>query len=177
MKYSLDFWRPAFHPAREFTALQKGINSLFDDVFPAHKASRWEAAEFQPECDVEETENEFKMSFDIPGMKKDEIKIEIADNHITVRGDRQEENKEESKNRKVYERRYGKFERTFTLPGTIDSNKVEATYDKGVLNLTVPKEGAAKPKQIAVKECHIERNAQKKEARPQPTSVSSKQAV
>jgi HSP20 family molecular chaperone IbpA len=70
MKYSLDFWKPALTPAREFSALQRSINRLFEDVFPSAVHSTRDMMEFQPECDFEETENEYKLSFDLPGLKK-----------------------------------------------------------------------------------------------------------
>lgn len=177
MKYGIDFWRPALNPANEFSALQKSINKLFNETFPTMTAGEWKALDFQPACDVEETTSEYRMCFDLPGMKKDDIKIEIVDNQVTVKGVRNEEKKDENKNRKVYERRYGSFERTFILPTAINANKVEAAYNNGVLSLVVPKDEAQKPRQIEVKECHIERNPQKKEIHPHAAPSQPKQAV
>ncbi|WP_158247353.1 Hsp20/alpha crystallin family protein, partial [Pseudomonas sp. FW306-02-H05-AA] len=77
------------------------------------------------------------LSLEMPGIPKDDIKIEIADNTVTVSGERRAEDKKKENGAWYGERRYGKFQRSFTLPAGIDSNKVEANYQDGVLQLIV----------------------------------------
>jgi HSP20 family protein len=99
---------------------------------------------FQPSADVHETEGHYMINFDIPGVKKEDIKIEMRGNQLEISGER----KDELKNGKG--RSYGKFERSFTLPETVNAEKIEAHYEDGVLSLALPKAETAKPKTIEI---------------------------
>ena len=106
---------------------------------------------FQPRCDVNETKDHYLVSFDMPGVKKEDIKIEVQDNELVISGERQREVRE--KNTEVtlrHERLYGKFKRTFTLPSTIASDKIEAHYENGVLNVALPKAENVKGRTIQI---------------------------
>lgn len=92
---------------------------------------------FQPSCDVNETKEHYLVSFDMPGVKKEDIKIEVQGNELVISGERRE-------------RTQGKFERTFTLPSTIAAEKIEAHYENGVLNVALPKAEAAKARTIQI---------------------------
>jgi len=97
---------------------------------------------FQPSCDVNETEDHYVISFDMPGVKKEDIKIEIKNHELHVSGERKRSlNREDSSD---------KFERVFGLPDTVNTDKIEANYENGVLHLAVPKAEAAKPKKIEI---------------------------
>lgn len=99
---------------------------------------------FQPRCDVSETKEHYLVSFDMPGVKKEDIKIEVQGNELVISGERQREKREkEGEVTLRHERMYGKFERTFTLPTTIATDKIEAHYEDGVLNVALPKAEAA----------------------------------
>ena len=103
---------------------------------------------FQPNCDVSESDDHYLVSFDMPGIKKEDIKIEVQKNQLLISGERLRTQGSEAG---LYnERRYGKFERTFTLPATINPEKIEAQYEDGVLNIALPKAEAAKPKTIQI---------------------------
>jgi HSP20 family protein len=104
---------------------------------------------FAPASEMSETENHFMMSVDLPGMKKDDIKIEMVDNVLTISGERKFE-KTENKKIQRYEKTYGFFKRSFTLPATVDSDNIEAKYEDGVLEIHLPKIQAAKPRQIEI---------------------------
>lgn len=126
-----------------------------DQMFNAtpRQLAAYDERTFGPACEVTETEEHFLLSLDIPGMKKEEIKIELKEDILTVSGERKRElnaNAKEKFNR--YEKSYGFFKRSFNLPSHIDSTKVEAQYDSGVLELYIPKAQSAKAKQIEIQE-------------------------
>lgn len=151
MRYGLttrDFW----NPAREFSPWFQEIDDMMDRFLtPMTTWRRDNLQAFNPACDVEETETHYLMSFDLPGISKDEVKIEVVDNQLTISGERKaEKNEGDKNNRHVSERYYGAFKRMFTLPATIDSTKVEASYRDGVLQIAVPKSEAARPHQVKI---------------------------
>ena len=106
---------------------------------------------FLPTCDINETKEHYLVSFDMPGVKKEDIKIEVQGNTLLISGERQREIKESSTEAALrHERVYGKFERTFELPNSINADKIEAQYDNGVLNIVLPKAEAAKGRTVQV---------------------------
>lgn len=129
------------------TNLQREVDSLFED-FKRPTNRRYET--WAPSCDVKETEGHYLLNFDVPGVNKDDIQIEMKDNQLVVKGERKEEHTENNGTRHFSERIYGSFSRTFTLPTAIDSDKIEASYSDGVLHISVPKAESAKPRQIKI---------------------------
>lgn len=107
---------------------------------------------FIPAFEISETDDMYHMSADLPGMKKEDIKIELVENVLTISGERKREAKTEDKNHKIQrlERSYGQFKRSFSLPSTVESGKVEAHYANGVLDLFLPKAKAAQARQIEI---------------------------
>lgn len=106
---------------------------------------------FQPNCDVNESKDHYLVSFDMPGVKKEDIKIEVEGNKLVISGHRQRELEgEEGEAILHHQRMYGKFERTFTLPSTIATEKIEAHYENGVLSVALPKAEAAKGRTIQI---------------------------
>lgn len=110
-----------------------------------------ESYRWTPRVNVEENDDTFELTAEVPGMKKDEINIDIKDHTLTIRGERKLDEEKKDKNYHVCERCYGEFTRTFTLPDNVDADKIEAQYDAGILRLTIPKKEEAKPKEIQVK--------------------------
>ena len=90
------------------------------------------------------------MKIEVPGIDEKDIDVSVENNTLTVHGERKIEKEEKEENYRRVERQYGSFTRTFTLPPTVDTEKVSAIYDKGVLKVTLPKKAEAKPKQIKV---------------------------
>lgn len=130
------------------------FDHLFDGFFHPGQANA-SAGGFQPKCDVHESKEHFLMSFDMPGVKKEDIKIEVLGNELTISGERQREVKNvESDATLRRERVYGRFERSFTLPTTIASDKIEAHYENGVLNVALPKAEATKGRTIQIQTDH-----------------------
>ena len=134
-------------PFRELTSLQGQVNRMFSRLGDGEAAER---QSWTPSVDVIETDEAIKLKAELAGMKPEDIKIEVQDNVLTVSGERHFE--EEVKEDKYYriERRYGSFSRSMALPQTVDEGKIEADYDNGVLQVTVPKGEVAKPRKILV---------------------------
>ncbi len=108
-------------------------------------ATRNERSEF-PRCDVEETDKAFLMSFDLPGVKKENINIEVKDGVMTLTGERKSETKKDG----YSERFYGNFQRSFSIPVHVDSEKIEARYENGVLQVALPKSEVKTGKKIEI---------------------------
>jgi HSP20 family protein len=106
-----------------------------------------------PVVDVVEKEKEFQISAELPGLDEKDIEVSVADDLLTIKGEKKEEKEERAKNYYVSERRYGALQRSFQLPSGIDAEKIEANFQKGVLTLTLPKtpEAQTKEKRIAIK--------------------------
>lgn len=140
-------------PFRNALGLQDEINELFRDFFRGWDAEGTEKrmGTWVPAVDIDENENEYVVHADLPGIPKKDINVSVDNGMLTLSGERKEEHKEgKGANRRV-ERYYGSFTRSFTLPGSVDTEKVKAAYKDGVLSVTLPKREEAKPKQISVK--------------------------
>lgn len=136
-------WSPASEIRREF-------DRLFDEWgSPVSRGLRTESG-FIPACDVEEGDDHFLLTLEVAGIKKEDIKLELSDGQLTVSGERRSENKPQPDAHWYSERRYGRFQRNFTLPAGTDATRVEANYQDGVLRILLPKAEAAKPRQIKI---------------------------
>lgn len=123
------------------------FDSFFNtDLLPA-------VEKLSPAVDIEEEKDKYLIKADIPGIKQDDIKVEIEDGVLKISGERKYEKKEEDKeeNYRYYERSYGSFERRFVLPSGVDSEKIDAKYENGVLEIQIPKTASKKSKVIKVK--------------------------
>lgn len=136
-------------PAREFDRLQNEINKLFSYEYP--DVSGIFDRHVNPAVDVVETGDDFRISFDLPGIDRKDIDVSIAGNVLTVKGEKKGKKKEEKS--KVYrtESWSGSFQRTLSLPESIDPDKVNAEMKNGVLTIIASKREEVKPKQISVK--------------------------
>jgi HSP20 family protein len=134
-------------PFRELTALQTEVNRLFSRVGGGDVAER---QSWTPSIDVIENEGSIKLKAELAGMDPADINIEVQDNVLTVSGERRFQ--EEVKEDKYYriERRYGSFSRSIALPQTVSEEGIEAKYENGLLEVTVPKAEITKPKKITV---------------------------
>jgi HSP20 family protein len=105
----------------------------------------------QPRCDIRETKDHYLASFDVPGARKEDIKIEILGNQMVISGERREDLKtSENELSHHQERLYGKFERTFNLPNTVNTERIEAQYENGVLSIAIPKAEMSKGRTIQI---------------------------
>ncbi|MGZ3805671.1 MAG: Hsp20/alpha crystallin family protein, partial [Pseudobdellovibrionaceae bacterium] len=148
-----------FRSRRELSPFSgmRNMMSRFDDVFnnlerdffaePLWSQPALEGmAEFTPYVDIEENDEMYMISADLPGVKKDDVKIDLSGNTLKISGERSKELKEEG----YRERSYGRFSRSFSLPQSVDTKKVEAHFEDGVLRVILPKSEAASTQEIKI---------------------------
>jgi HSP20 family protein len=138
-------------PFGELADMQSRLNRLFTVQPSAHPEGEAFLADWSPAVDLQETEGEYLIKADLPEVKKEDVKVTVQDNVVTVAGDRRQEKEEKGKKFHRIERAYGHFERRFALPTDVDTPKVHAEYKDGVLNVTLPKTAKALPKSVDVK--------------------------
>ena len=140
-------------PFREFSTLQDRMHRLFQDAFGddfGFGTQETGATEFTPAADVYEDDSNLELRVEIPGVNERDFDISIQDSVLTVKGERKQEKNEKSENFLRQERPYGKFSRSFTLPSSVDPERVNADYVNGVLHIRLAKRAEARPKQIKV---------------------------
>jgi len=136
-------------PFREFTTLQDRMNRLFRDSF-GDREEALTTSTFAPPVDVYEDEHSVTLKIEVPGIDEKDIDVRVENNMLTVHGERKFEKEEKEENFRRVERQYGSFTRSFTLPNTVDTDSIQANYDKGILKIQLAKKAEAKPKQIKV---------------------------
>jgi len=124
--------------------------SLFEDTLNRFLSEAPTARPWSPAVDIAEDENELTLTADVPGVKMDDIDIKIEDRTLSLSGKREFEKKQDKGGYHRIERSYGSFQRVFTLPDTVDVEKVAAQFDNGVLKVTLPKKEVAKPRSVKV---------------------------
>jgi len=129
-------------------SLQDRVNSLFQDY--AGDGQAVTAASYAPAVDVYENGEKVVLKLDIPGIKEEDLDIRVENQTLSVRGERTFESEEKEENFHRIERRYGSFYRSFTLPTSVDTENIGATYDAGVLKLELKKKASAQPRQIKI---------------------------
>lgn len=130
---------------------RKEFDSLFRQFFePGNGSSQSWSAMYVPQVNVAETESEYEVKLDLPGMKAEDVNIELHEGHLVISGERKEEHEEEGKTWHRIERSTGSFRRVIPLEATADADKIDATYRDGVLQIVVPKAEEAKPRRIKV---------------------------
>jgi HSP20 family protein len=135
-------------PSREVVALQNRVNSLFRDLNDGEEAVP--APSFAPPVDIYEDAKKVVLKLEVPGIDQKDLDIRVENHTLTVKGERKFEAEEKEQNFHRIERRYGSFFRAFTLPSTVDTESVQATYNAGVLKLELAKKPEAQPRQIKV---------------------------
>jgi HSP20 family protein len=136
-------------PIRELDSLQGDMNRLFDRFFEG-RAANGTARRWIPAMDLVETDDRLVLRGDLPGMSEDDIDIEIKDSVLTVSGERKAESEEKGEGYHRVERAFGSFSRSLTLPPGVDADQVKAEFDKGVLEVTIPKPAEAKPTRVQI---------------------------
>jgi HSP20 family protein len=143
-------YRGQWNPFGEMSLLQNQMNRLFDTALYGRPDGESNGTtSWTPAADIYESDNELTMNLDLPGIDPNKVDIRVANNILTIRGERQFEEKQKEKFHRV-ERSYGPFARSFTLSTSVDPDKIRATYKAGVLSITLPKAEAAKPKRIQI---------------------------
>ncbi|MFN8791915.1 MAG: Hsp20/alpha crystallin family protein [Bdellovibrionales bacterium] len=152
MSNALDRWfdNKSLSPFRDFSQVQESFDRLFNEFMNLKKTNGLQSLSFSPSCEIVEEDNNYILKFELPGVTKDRVKVEADKDQLTIRAERKEEKKSESKKKYLSEMYYGSYTRSFTLPGPVDEKKVDAKFENGVLTVTVPKTESLKAKQIPV---------------------------
>src|SRR5208282_949232 len=138
-------------PFREVSSLQNRMNRLFEEQYGGGREdSLTTAGAFVPPVDVYEDEHSVQLKLEVPGIDEKDLDVKVENNTLTVSGERKFEKEEKEENFRRVERRYGSFTRSFTLPSTVSTEDINASYDNGVLTIRLAKRAEAKPKQIKV---------------------------
>ena len=124
----------------DFSRVHESFDRLFNELMTLRKGDgKMQEAAFSPSCEIAEEGDKYVLKFDLPGVLKDKISIEVNDDQLTVQAERQEERKHESKKTYFSELSYGVYTRSFSLPGPVDEKQVEAKFENGVLTVLIPK--------------------------------------
>ena len=140
-----------FSPLQDVAVLQNRLNSIFTDFARPQSAGDSEslsAGSFVPAVDIYEDAQKLQLTFEVPGIKPEDVDVRVENNVLTVKGERIVSNEVKEENFRRVERRFGSFVRSFTLPQTVDTEQVSAHSEHGILVIELPKKAAAQPKQI-----------------------------
>ena len=141
-----------WEPVREMMTLREAMDRLFDDAFtrpfsPRNGGSTWSS----PPIDMYQTDHEVVVKAALPGVKPDEVQINVTGDVLTLRGETKHEEERKDRSWHMREQRWGEFERSIRLPTAVISDKAKADFEDGILTITLPKSEDVKPKTIAVK--------------------------
>jgi HSP20 family protein len=140
-------WRPF----GELSSFRKETERLWDRFFGETPFARTFTAEWLPSVDVSETKDKLLIKVDLPGLEAQNVNVSVSGDILTIKGEKEKEEEEKDEHYYHCERFCGSFQRLFRLPVNVKADKVDATFDKGVLKITLPKTDEAKKKRIEVK--------------------------
>ena len=138
-------------PFRDLLQVQDELNRLFGRTYGGRAGDSVSAGGWAPSIDIHETPDAFVIDADLPGVRHEDVEISVEDGTLTLRGERSTSSEISDESYHRVERRYGAFFRSIALPSAIKDDAIEASYDNGVLTITVPKAEQAKPRRIEVK--------------------------
>jgi HSP20 family protein len=139
-----------WEPFRELSSLQSEMNRLFNTAFDAPPGGNGGNRRWAPAMDLLETDEHFVLRADLPGMSEGDVNIELEDNVLTVSGERKAEHEDKREGYYRVERAFGSFSRSLTLPQGVDPEAVTASFNRGVLEVSIPKPEQRKPKRIEI---------------------------
>ncbi len=140
-----------WEPVREMMTLREAMDRLFDDAFtrPLSVRDGWSMA--TPAIDMYQTDNEVVVKASIPGLKAEDVQINVTGDILTLKGEARQEEEHKDRAWHIREQRFGSFERSVVLPTDVKSDKAEAVFENGILTITLPKADEVKPKTINIK--------------------------
>lgn len=149
-------WKPErevgdWSPFRDLLNMQRDLGRVFDGLFTDYDSEGSFAAAWAPRVDVVEHKDSYSIKAELPGVDKNDVKITLQENVLTIKGEKKQEKEQNGSNVHRVERAYGAFERSFSLPSNVKGDKIDASYKDGVLVVTLPKVEEAKPREIQVK--------------------------
>ncbi len=139
-----------WEPVRELNTIQSEMNRLFNTLFDSPAPANGMARRWIPAMDLVEAGDEYVLRADLPGLSEKDVNIEFEDNVLTISGERKSEHEEKKEGFYRVERSYGSFSRSLTLPEGVDADAVKATFDRGVLEVRIPKPEVRKPRKVAI---------------------------
>jgi HSP20 family protein len=139
-----------FNPNRIWGGMPKDIDSVFDSFLRTPVIKSTCDCDFMPRVDIVDDKDSVNINVELPGMKKDDIKVTIDENILTIAGERKHESEQKDRNYIRTERLFGSFSRSFTLPDDINSEKIMADYKDGILAVNLAKVEKPEPKEITV---------------------------
>ena len=140
-----------WEPAREMMTLREAMDRLFDDAFTRPLSVRDGWTMVSPAIDMYQTDNEVVVKASIPGLKAEDVQINVSSDVLTLKGEVRQEEERQDKAWHIREHRFGSFERSIALPTDVKSDKAEAMFENGILTITLPKADEVKPRTITVK--------------------------
>ena len=139
---------PVLSPWLELEDMSERLNRLFTQPGSGEASRR---VVWSPAVNVEETKEDLRLTAELPGMSIDDIEIEVENNVLSLRGQKKEESEREDRKFHVWERCYGSFERSFTLPRTVKADEISADFKDGILHINMPKAPEAQSRKITIK--------------------------
>ena len=139
-----------WEPLRELSSLQNEMNRLFSTVFDQPATGQATMRRWMPAMDLVETGDHFVLRADLPGMSEEDVQIEFEDGTLTLSGERKSEHESKGEGYYRVERASGNFRRSLSLPEGVDPDAIEANFDKGVLEVRIPKPEQRKPRKVAI---------------------------
>ena len=137
-----------------YLTLRRPARNLFKFYSPLFAAQRTktdaDTYSWAPSVDISETDDSFKVLAELPGVAKDDLHVSVKDNLLTLSGEKRQENVDDTQNYRRVERRYGGFQRRFTLPSEVATDDIKAEFTDGVLTLSIPKPETVKPTEIPI---------------------------
>lgn len=145
-------WSPEPDFGTDLFSMQREINRMFDRLFDRSSGDEGVAGTgWMPTVDIAERDDRYIMNIDLPGVSQEDVKITLKENVLTISGEKKNESEEKGSAYYRTERQYGRFERSFSLPSTVNGERIEAGFLNGVLSIQIPKREETKPKEIQVK--------------------------
>ncbi|MDD5772818.1 MAG: Hsp20/alpha crystallin family protein [bacterium] len=139
-----------WEPERDLFDFDSDMRKLFGDYFMTKRGKNQGLAAWSPLVDIEESKDEYTIKADVPGMKKEDIKISLQDHKLILHGERKEEKEEKKKDYVMKEMEYGSFFRSFDLPYSVNPKDIKASYVNGILTVHVPKTEEVKEKEVKI---------------------------
>lgn len=155
-----------WEPARELNSLQQEVNRVFGSFFDAPAGDAAFARRWVPAMDLVEDGDHYVLRADLPGLGEEDVSIELDDRVLTVSGERRSETEQRREGYHRVERATGSFSRSLTLPEGVDPEAIEASFDKGVLEVRIPKPAEHKPRRVAIKASRSEETIEGSAAEP-----------
>jgi len=140
-------WKPAENQLRFKNEFDKLFESFFSDFLPESN----DLYSISPRADVEESDKDYTVTVEVPGIDKKDLKLHLEDNRLTISGEKKQSKEVKDSNYICSERSYGGFQRTFSLPNSVKVSDIKAEYKDGIVKIKVPKSEEAKRKEIEIK--------------------------